>query len=78
MDDGSAGGPARGAQPPPGVGEIWVRQCTSCGRADLREWFPSATAAPSDPEWECQLCERSQWRSRSLYEMLDGRALDIG
>lgn len=57
-------------------GTILVRQCTNCGRADLREWFASADDVPDDG-WECQLCEQRGWKVRDLRSMLEGRALDI-
>jgi hypothetical protein len=64
-------------QPPLPSDEIWVRQCTTCGRADLREWF-SALDSITSAEWACQLCERSEWMPRELREMLEGRIRPVG
>lgn len=57
-------------------GDIWVRQCTTCGRADLREWFAVPEALPAD-DWVCQMCETGQWKIRDLRAMFLGRAVDM-
>ena len=60
----------------PASSEKYVRQCTHCGRADLREWFPDPDQPPPGP-WDCQICEESEARVRDLRQMLTGRLLPL-